>query len=177
MRLAPDKRKYSDVALKLLGYVKDEVERASYEEKIAKKLGVEVAVLREKGERLEQKLEQASKKFFKKAKTIVKSNALQKMESSLLAIKKCGGLDMVIPIDLPTEKEKLDELDLIFANEHEHGTDNLAEEAEMLLQKYDAEMRKMKIKALNDELAGLDENDERFTEVLREIRDLQNLKN
>ncbi len=177
LRLAPDKRKYSDVALKLLGYVKDEVERASYEEKIAKKLGVEVAVLREKGERLEQKLEQASKKFFKKAKTIVKSNALQKMESSLLAIKKCGGLDMVIPIDLPTEKEKLDELDLIFANEHEHGTDNLAEEAEMLLQKYDAEMRKMKIKALNDELAGLDENDERFTEVLREIRDLQNLKN
>ena len=177
LRLAPDKRKYSDVALKLLSYVKDEVERASYEEKIAKKLGVETKVLREKGERLEQKLEQASRKFFKKAKTVVKSTKLQKMESSLLAIKKCGGLDMIIPIDLPTEKEKLEELDLVFANEHEHGTDNLAEEAEMLLEKYNAEMRKEKIKALNDELAGLDENDERFTEVLREIRDLQNLKN
>ena len=177
LRLAPDKRKYSDVALKLLSYVKDEVERASYEEKIAKKLGVETKVLREKGERLEQKLEQASRKFFKKAKTVVKSTKLQKMESSLLAIKKCGGLDMIIPIDLPTEKEKLEELDLVFANEHEHGTDNLAEEAEMLLEKYNAEMRKEKIKALNDELASLDENDERFTEVLREIRDLQNLKN
>ena len=99
LRLAPDKRKYSDVALKLLSYVKDEVERASYEEKIAKKLGVETKVLREKGERLEQKLEQASRKFFKKAKTVVKSTKLQKMESSLLAIKKCGGLDMIIPID------------------------------------------------------------------------------
>ena len=32
LRFAPDKKKYSDVALKLLSYVKDEVERASYEE-------------------------------------------------------------------------------------------------------------------------------------------------
>ena len=45
---APDKRKYSDVALKLLSYIKDEIERASYEEKIAQKLGVKVEILREK---------------------------------------------------------------------------------------------------------------------------------
>ena len=32
LRFAPDKKKYSDVTLKLLSYVKDEVERASYEE-------------------------------------------------------------------------------------------------------------------------------------------------
>lgn len=177
LRLAPDKRKYSDVALKLLSYVKDEVERASYEEKIAKKLGVEVSVLKEKGDRLEQKLEQASRKFLKKAKTEVKSNKVKKLEMSLLAIKKCGGLDLVIPLDLPTEKEKLEELDLIFNSEHEHGTDNLFEEAKTLLSNYQRETTKEKIKALNDELATLNEDDERFDEVLREIRDLQNLKN
>ena len=177
LRLAPDKRKYSDVALKLLGYVKDEVERASYEAKIAKKLGVDVSVLKEKGDRLEQKLEQASHKFLKKAKTEAKSNKIKKLEMSLLAIKKCGNLDLVIPLDLPTEKEKLEELDLVFNSEHEHGTDNLLEEAKTLLSNYQREVTKEKIKALNDELATLNEDDERFDEVLREIRDLQNLKN
>lgn len=177
LRLVPDKRKYSDVALELLGYLKDEVERAGYEEKVAKKLGISADVLREKGERLDEKLKQASHKVLKKAKTEVKSDKIKKLENSLLAIKKCGGLDLVIPLDLPTEKEKLDELDLIFNSEHEHGTDNLLEEATSLLKKYQDEITKNKIKALNEELAELSEDDERFTEVLKEIRDLQNLKN
>lgn len=177
LRLAPDKRKYSDVALELLSYVKDEVEKASYEEKVAKKLGVDVSVLREKGDRLEQKLEQASHKYLKKAKTEVKSDKVKKLENSLLAIKKCGNLDLVIPLDLPTEKERLDELDLIFNSEHEHGTENLEDEATTLLKKYQDEIKKNKIQALNEELASLNEDDERFDEVLREIRDLQNLKN
>ncbi len=177
LRLVPDKRKYSDVALELLGYLKDEVERAGYEEKVAKKLGISADVLREKGERLDEKLKQASHKVLKKAKTEAKSDKIKKLENSLLAIKKCGGLDLVIPLDLPTEKEKLDELDLIFNSEHEHGTDNLLEEATSLLKKYQDEIKKNKIKTLNEELAELSEDDERFTEVLKEIRDLQNLKN
>ena len=177
LRLVPDKRKYSDVALELLGYLKDEVERAGYEEKVAKKLGVDASVLREKGERLDKKLEQASHKVLKKAKTEVKSDKIKKLENSLLAIKKCGNVSVVIPLDLPTEKEKLDELDLIFNSEHEHGTENVEEEAVMLLKKYQDEVKKGKIKALNEELAELNEDDERFTEVLKEIRDLQNLKN
>ena len=177
LRLVPDKRKYSDVALELLGYLKDEVERAGYEEKVAKKLGVDASVLREKGERLDKKLEQASHKVLKKAKTEVKSDKIKKLENSLLAIKKCGNVSVVIPLDLPTEKEKLDELDLIFNSEHEHGTENVEEEAVMLLKKYQDEVKKGKIKSLNEELAELNEDDERFTEVLKEIRDLQNLKN
>lgn len=177
LRLVPDKRKYSDVALELLGYLKDEVERAGYEEKVAKKLGVDASVLREKGERLDKKLEQASHKVLKKAKTEVKSDKIKKLENSLLAIKKCGNVSVVIPLDLPIEKEKLDELDLIFNSEHEHGTENVEEEAVMLLKKYQDEVKKGKIKALNEELAELNEDDERFTEVLKEIRDLQNLKN
>ncbi len=177
LRLVPDKRKYSDVALELLGYLKDEVERAGYEAKVAKKLGVDVSVLHEKGERLDEKLKQASHKVLKRAKTEVKSDKIKRLENSLLAIKKCGNLDLVIPLDLPTEQEKLDELDLVFNSEHEHGTDNLLEEATGLLKKYQDEVKKAKIKALNEELAELSEDDERFTEVIKEIRDLQNLKN
>ena len=177
LRLVPDKRKYSDVALELLGYLKDEVERAGYEAKVAKKLGVDVSVLHEKGERLDEKFKQASHKVLKKAKTEVKSDKIKRLENSLLAIKKCGNLDLVIPLDLPIEQEKLDELDLVFNSEHEHGTDNLLEEATGLLKKYQDEVKKAKIKALNEELAELSEDDERFTEVIKEIRDLQNLKN
>ena len=177
LRLVPDKRKYSDVALELLGYLKDEVERAGYEAKVAKKLGVDVSVLHEKGERLDEKFKQASHKVLKKAKTEVKSDKIKRLENSLLAIKKCGNLDLVIPLDLPTEQEKLDELDLVFNSEHEHGTDNILEEATGLLKKYQDEVKKAKIKALNAELAELSEDDERFTEVIKEIRDLQNLKN
>ena len=66
LKKSPDKRKYSDIALKLLSYVKDEVERASYEEKVARKIGVEVSILREKGDRLHQKLTQSTKRFLKK---------------------------------------------------------------------------------------------------------------
>jgi DNA primase len=65
LRLAPDKKKYSDIALKLLSYIKDEIERATYEEKVAKKLGVEVEILREKGERLERRLKEKPKKWSK----------------------------------------------------------------------------------------------------------------
>ena len=63
---AVGKRKYSDIALKMLGYIKDEIERASYEEKVAKKLNVDVGILREKGYRLDRKLEQLPANLFHK---------------------------------------------------------------------------------------------------------------
>ena len=73
---SPGKRKYSDIALKLISYIKDEVERASYEEKVAKKLGVEVEILREKGNRLKTKLSEAPPKYLKKPKTTIKNKIL-----------------------------------------------------------------------------------------------------
>ena len=71
------KKEYSDIALKLLENVKDKIERAHYEELVARRLEVKVEDLREKGEELEKKLE-SKPKYLKKAKTEIRSEALEK---------------------------------------------------------------------------------------------------
>ncbi len=172
---APDKRKYSDVALKLLSYVKDEVERATYEAKIAKKLNIDVEILREKGDRLEQKLAEKPKRFLKKPKTEApKPDKLGKLENSLLALKLFGGItETKIPLDLPEDDARLAELELIFNREHELDNINLEQEAKELLARYNKELNQYKIKTLTAELETLSEDDDNYDQLLREIQDLQ----
>ena len=171
---APGKRKYSDVALKLLSYVQDEIERASYEKKIAKKLGIEVEILREKGERLEKKLEQTGRRYLKKPKTEFKSDVLKKLEDSLLALKLFGGITKAkIPLELPDDETRIDELELVFNREHEGVQGDLEKEAGELLVRYKKELNKNRIAELNEKLENLDEESEEFEQVLREIKDLQ----
>ena len=172
---APGKRKYSDIALKLLSYVKDEVERASYEEKIAKKLDIEVEVLREKGERLNKKLAQPSRKYLKKPKTTAKSSQLKKLEDSLLALKLFGGVTKTkIPLETPNDEVRLSELELVFTREHEKIKNlDLEQEASELLVRYNGELNKQKIRELNQKLAKLSEDDAEYEKILKEIVDLQ----
>ena len=171
---APDKRKYSDVALKLLSYVKDEIERASYEEKVAKKLRLDVEILREKGDRLNKKLEQSSRRYLKKPKTEFSSDYLTKLENSLLALKLFGGITKTkIPLEIPEDETKLSELELVFNQEHEISGTDLEKEASELLSRYEKELNKIKIAELNAKLESLDEDSDEFIEVLREIRSLQ----
>ncbi len=172
---APDKRKYSDVALKLLSYVKDEVERADYERKVAKKLNIDVEILREKGDRLEQKLAEKPKRFFKKPKTEApKPTKLEKLENSLLALKLFGGItETKIPLDVPEDDTRLAELELIFNREHEIDSTNLEQEARELLSRYNRELTQYKIKTLSTQLETLSEDDEDYDHLLREIQDLQ----
>ena len=176
LRLAPDKKKYSDVALKLLSYVKDEIERASYEEKVAKKLGVEVEILREKGDRLNKKLEQtASRKYLKKPKTEFESDNLKKLEDSLLALKVFGGIVKTdIPFEIPEDETKIDELELVFSREHEGiESPDYENEASELMRRYNIELNKQKIAELNEKLLSLDEESEEYLETLKDIADLQ----
>lgn len=170
----PDKRKYSDIALKLLSYVKDEVERASYETKVAKKLNVEVSILREKGERLNSKLAESQPRYLKKPKTKAKSNQLQKLEDSLLALKVFGGItETEIPLKVPEDETRLSELELVFSREHEIGNYNLEKEAKELLTRYNRTLNKQRIDELNEQLLTLDENDDSYDDILREIQELQ----
>ena len=176
LRLAPDKKKYSDIALKLLSYVKDEVEHASYEEKVAKKLGVEVSILREKGTRLNKKLEQStSRKYLKKPKTDITPDYLKKMEDSLLALKVFGGIvNTDIPLEPSEDETRLAELELVFVREHEGIKDpDYEKEAADLLARYTGELNKQKIADLNQKLADLDEDSDEYSDTLREIIDLQ----
>lgn len=176
LREAPDKKQYSDVALKLLSYVKDEVERATYEAKIAQKLGVDASILREKGERLNKKLEQSARhKYLKKPKTTATPDHIKKMELSLLALKAFAGLDSLkIPLDLPEDDSALDELELIFNREHENlKNPDFQKEATELLARYSSAIKKQKIKDLNARLAELDEESDEYDQIIREITDLQ----
>ena len=175
--LAPDKKQYSDVALKLLSYIKDEVERASYEEKIAKKLGIEVKVLREKGKRLDEKLEQSSQhRYLKKPKTTATPDNIKKLEDSLLALKIFGGISKTkIPLDVPKDEVKLSELELVFSNEHTKLKDpDYEKEAAELMSRYQSELKKQRIKELNEKLANIDEDDDEYEDIIREILSLQN---
>lgn len=173
------KRKYSDIALKLISYIKDEVERASYEEKVAKKLDIDVEILREKGERLNKKLEQSSKKYLKKPKTKIKNIKLEKLENSLLALKVFGGITKTpIPLDIPEDETRLAELELIFNSEHQdYKLSDLEYEAAELLSRYNSELNKQKIKELNDQLVILDEESEEYNNILKKINSLQKVKN
>lgn len=176
LRSAPDIRKYSDIALKLLSYIKDEVERAKYEEKVAKKIAIPVEILREKGMRLENALAQkTASKSKKKPKTEVAPDHIKKLEDSLLALKIFGGITKVnIPFDIPEDEVRLAELELVFNAEHENVDEtNYEQEAKELLQRYDSEIKKIKIAELNDKLANLNEEDEEYEALIREITDLQ----
>ncbi len=178
LRLAPDKKKYSDIALKLLNYIKDEIERATYEEKVAKKLGVEVTILREKGKRLDDKLNQTTK-YLKKPKTTVVPDHIKKLEDSLLALKLFGGITKIkIPLDVPEDETRISELELIFNASHENvKSPNYEQEAADLMARYNAEIRKDRIKELNEKLAGLDDSSDEYLKVLQEITDLQKSSN
>lgn len=175
LRKAPDKRKYSDVALTLLSYVKDEIEHASYEEKVAKKLGVSVNILREKGDRLDKKLSEKPKKYLKKPKTEVKSDKLKKLENSLLALKVFGNIKKpIIPLDPPEDEIKKSELELVFNTEHEGITNpDYEKEASELLKLYKKELNNQKLTALRQELESLDEESDEYEKLLMEITDLQ----
>ena len=172
----PGKRKYSDIALKLISYIRDEVERASYEEKIAKKLGIEVTILREKGERLKKKLSETPPKYLKKPKTTIKNNKLAQLENSLLALKIYGGIvKPIIPIEVPDDETRLAELELIFNREHERvSNDNLEREATELLNHYNVELKKHQIATLTEQLSNFDEDSEEYSKILSDINNYMN---
>ena len=176
LRTSPGKRKYSDIALKLISYIRDEVERASYEEKIAKKLGIEVTILREKGERLKKKLSETPPKHLKKPKTTIKNNKLAQLENSLLALKIYGGIvKPIIPIEVPDDETRLAELELIFNREHERvSNDNLEREATELLNHYNIELKKHQIATLTEQLSNFDEDSEEYSKILSDINNYMN---
>ena len=174
LRSAPDKRQYSDIALNLLKYVKDEIEYATYEDKIARKLGVSPEVLREKGQRLQSELENSRPKYLKKPKTTASSNRIKQLEDSLLALKVFGGITKTeIPLPIPEDETRLAELELVFNREHEQVSSDLEKEAKEILARYQQETKKARISALNQELSNLSEESPEYEDILRQIADLQ----
>ena len=178
------RRKYSDVALKLLDRITDEVEKAGYEKMVAEKLGVEVADLRRKDERLKEKLDEGKKrKFYKDAKTIVTSDKLKQLEDSLLALKIYGKVETKIPFEIPQDETKLAELEMVFNHDHEKIQEAdltsaaLVAEAKNLLSRYEREFKHVQMTELNAKLAKMDDDDPEYESILKQISNLQKTQN
>ena len=168
------KREYSDVALKLLNFVKDKVERAHYEELVARRLGVSREDLRGKEGDLEQKLLNKPKRRLKQAKTVAKTDTLEKVEDNLLAIMVYGGVEGPSEVELPEDETKLAELELVFDNLYK-GWEQAAlkREVEGLYKRLKEEMVKSEIEKLSVELESEGLEPEREKEILRRIFELQ----
>ncbi|MBQ3429927.1 DNA primase [Candidatus Saccharibacteria bacterium] len=169
------KKEYSDIALELLEYVKDKVERAHYEGVVAKRIGVSREDLREKGADLEKKINEGTRKRFKKAKTEVKSEVLKRLEDNLLAIMIFGGVKVAVEIEIPENEVRLSELEMIFEKEYGgRSAGELEKEGKDLAKRYKNELRKSEIAKLQGKLAKAEEkeDEEEVKIILRKIMEL-----
>ncbi len=174
MNSAFGKKEYSDVALKMLNYVQDKVERAHYEELIAKRLGVSRGDLRGKEVDLERKLEEKPKRRLKKAKTEAKGDQLARLENNLMAIAVYGGVEVPSEIETPEDETRLAELEMVFDTTYKGwGKTALATEVKGLYGRLKDEMAKAEICKLQAELEAENLDPEREKELLRKIMELK----
>jgi len=165
------------VALRLLDFVKDKIERAHYEEVVARRLGVSREDLRGKEGDLERKLQEKPKRRLKKAKTEAKTDVLAGLEENILAIMVYGGVEGPSEIEVPDDETKLAELELVFDNLYKGwGQAALQKEVNGLYARLKNEIVKSEIDRLTKELESEDIDPEREKEILRKIFELQKSK-
>ncbi len=167
------KREYSDIAMKLLRYVSDAVERKHYEKLVARRLDCDVEDLHAK------KIPDESVQRLKKANFEAKSDVLQGVKDNLQAIVLYGKVTGVKGVELPAEDDQMrrDELEMVFEMRYKDwDIATLEREAQALLVRYKAEMNKQEVETLNAELEKLGDSEEdqrRQEEILRKIMALK----
>lgn len=164
------KREYSDVAMKLLRYVSDAVERKHYEQLVARKLDCSVEDLRAK------KINDTPEKRLKKVEMEASSDMLIGVKDNLQALVIYGKVETVKGIEVPDDEVKLAELEMVFETRYGGWSKTAMEkEAEELLARYKIEMNKREVEALNVELEKAEEagDEEKFDEILRKIMALK----
>lgn len=160
------KREYSDVAMKMLKYVSDAVERKHYEQLVARKLDCSVEDLRAK------KVNETPAKRLKRVELEASVDVLQGVKESLQAILVCGGVTNIKGVEIPEDETKLAELEMIFETRYQDWTTAaLEKEASELLVRYKKEMNKKEVEELTKELAKAEEaeDEEAQAEILKRI--------
>ncbi len=166
LRTGTGKREYSDVAMKLLRYVGDAVERKHYEQLVARKLDCSVEDLRAK------KIDQTGAKRLKKLQLEQSSDILQGVKDRLQAILLCGGVENVKGVEAPEDELRKAELEMVFETRYQGWTkETLEKEASELLARYKTEMARQEVEALNVELAKAEDegDEEKMGEILKKI--------
>lgn len=162
------KREYSDLAMKLIGYIVDPVEKKHYEQLVAGRLDVSVEDLRAK------RVEKGKVRRLKEVKVEpVRDKTLKTLEDNLLAIMLYGAVPAVkIDLKMPEEETRVAELSLVFEARYKNWTEEmLKKEAEELTRRWNQEVVKKKIAELTAKLPTGDEEKDR--KILREITSLQ----
>jgi len=167
---ARGKKEYSDIALRVISYISDPVEKKHYEQAVAKKLDVSVDDLKAK------KVDTSGTRRMKQVKTKgVKSERTKVLEDNLLAITLYGGeASEGIELEIPDDEAKLDELELIFETKYQKmDSKELRAETKELLKAYQKEIKIQKIEALTEQLKEVEEDEEKTKEILRKIEGIQ----
>lgn len=167
---ADGKREYSDIAMKVISYLSDPVERTHYMQKVAKRLNVSVEDLKAK------KLDTGKPKRLKQVKTKGKrAERVKVLEDNLLSIMLFGGdAGEGINLEVPEDEAKLEDLEFVFEHNYQKMTaQEMKEEVKALLTEYEKQERAIKIAELSEKLAELEDDEEGSAEILREIQTLQ----
>lgn len=176
------KREYSDVAMRLISYLKDPVEKKHYAKKVAKILDVSVEDL------LAKNVGEISR--VRRLKTVKgdgglaeDTRVLKGIEDDLLSIMIYGGeAGAKIPLELPEDEAKLDELSVVFETRYSGWTASaLKKEAKDLMRRREEELSRFKVAELSRELAEYEDKDDEESlakqkEILREISKLKKVE-
>ena len=159
------KREYSNVALRLIGYLHDPVEKKHYEQLVARRLEVSVRDLLAKNLNATPK-----RKIYKNAKNQAHSDKLVALTNNLLALAVYGGVS-VPGLDVPDDDTKLAELELVFEERYARfNAADLATEAAALQKLLKLEKLRAESRDLEAKLAATPDTDEETTrELLRKI--------
>lgn len=156
------KREYSDIAMKLLKYVSDAVERKHYEKQVARKLDCSVEDLHAK------KINETEAKRLKKLEIEASSDVLQGIKDNLQAIVMFGGVTNIKGVELPEDEVKKAELEMVYETRYQGwALPALENEAGELLKRLKAETNKREVETLTARLSQIEQmSDNEKTEAI-----------
>jgi len=174
----PGKKEYSDLAMKIIGYIEDPVEKKHYEQVVARKLDVTVEDLRAKKVSAETVRMKPIARREGQDENNEGSEAFatrKKLEDSLQAILVYGGVaGQEVSLEIPEDEVRLEELSLIFEEKYSKmSEENLLKETLNLNTRYRDELRKQKIRELGEQLTQYESDEEKTTEILKQIERLR----
>ena len=172
----PGKKEYSDMAMKIISYIEDPVEKKHYEQLVARKLDVTVEDLQAKKITTETiRLKPVVTRDQGKTELAESMMVMKNLEDSLQAILVYGGVvGQEIALEVPEDETRLEELSLIFEEKYAKMKEEaLAREVVSLNSRYKEELKKRRIMELTEELVKFENDEEKTIEILKQIEQLR----
>lgn len=158
------KREYSDLAVKLINYIKDSVERKHYLQMVAEQLEVDISDLMNK-----KSIQNKPTSIKRQVKTEIKNDKIRALDDNLLAIMIYGGVS-IDDLEPPKDDIRLEELQLVFDKKYKNwSAEMLNREADELKKRKEEEKKKKEIELLKIELEKIEDDEDRENEILRKI--------